>query len=160
MCWFGRKTSRGISDYTSLYTYSYLFSMLIILLPPQGFPPEGEIRGGTLVTRAYVKESTYSWNIQSYSQYRKTSRFAWTGAARNRSVMMTFLLFEPASNFSTKWLGWRKTQKIPKERLTIGRFCDINCTVILRYSFALRVISDILWSMQLLWKLWTKRHHS
>ena len=28
----------------------------------------------------------------------------------------------------------------------LGRFCDIYCTVILRYSFALRVISDILWS--------------
>ena len=27
--------------------------------------------GGTLVTRAYIKESTFSWNIQSYSQYRK-----------------------------------------------------------------------------------------
>ena len=52
--------------------------------------------------------------------------------------MMTFLLFAPAS---TKWLGWRKTQKIPKEQLTIGRFCDINCAVILRNSFALRVIS-------------------
>ena len=43
--------------------------------------------------------------------------------------MMTFLLFAPAS---TRWLGWRKTQKIPKEQLTISRFCDINCTVILR----------------------------
>ena len=53
--------------------------------------------------------------------------------------MMTFLLFAPAS---TKWLGWRKTQKIPKGPLTIGRFC----AVILRYSSALRVISDILWS--------------
>ena len=57
--------------------------------------------------------------------------------------MMTFLLFAPASK---KWLGWRKTQKIPKGPLTIGRFCDINCAVILRYSFVLRVISDILWS--------------
>ena len=28
----------------------------------------------------------------------------------------------------------------------IGRFCDIFCTVILRYSLALRDISDILWS--------------
>ena len=37
-------------------------------------------------------------------------------------------------------------QKIPKRPLTIGRFCDIYCAVILRYSFALRVISDILWS--------------
>ena len=56
---------------------------------------------------------------------------------------MTFLLFAPAS---TKWLGLRKTQEIPKGPLTVGRFCDINCAVILRYYFALRVISDILWS--------------
>ena len=28
-------------------------------------------RGGTLETRTYIKESTYSWNIQSHSQYRK-----------------------------------------------------------------------------------------
>ena len=45
-----------------------------------------------------------------------------------------------------KWLGLRKPQEIPKEQLTIGRFCDINCAVTLRYSFASRVISDILWS--------------
>ena len=32
-------------------------------------------RGGTLVTRAYIKESTYSCNIQSYSQYRKNLDF-------------------------------------------------------------------------------------
>ena len=35
------------------------------------------------------------------------SRFAWTGAARNRWVMMTFLLFAPANK---RWLGWRKTE--------------------------------------------------
>ena len=52
--------------------------------------------------------------------------------------MMTFLLFAPAS---TKWLGWRKTQKIPKQQLTIGRFCDMNCAVILRYSVLRYVLS-------------------
>ena len=35
------------------------------LLPPQGFRPEAKSRGGTLVTRAYIKDSTYSSNIQS-----------------------------------------------------------------------------------------------
>ena len=35
-------------------------------------------RGGTQVTRAYIKESTYSWNRHSVCQ--KKSRFAWTGA--------------------------------------------------------------------------------
>ena len=33
--------------------------------------------------------------------------------------------------------------KFRRDRL--GRFCDIYCAVILRYSFALRVISDIPW---------------
>ena len=36
--------------------------------------------------------------------------------------MMTFLLFAPVS---TKWLGWRKTQKVPKGPLTIGRFVTL-----------------------------------
>ena len=39
------------------------------LLPPQGFRPEAKSRGGTLVARAYIKESTYSTNMQSV--YRK-----------------------------------------------------------------------------------------
>ena len=52
--------------------------------PRRDFAQKAKSRGGTLVTRAYIKESTYSWNIQSYSQYRKKSRFTWTGAARNR----------------------------------------------------------------------------
>ena len=67
--------------------------------------------------------------------------------------MMTFVLFAPAS---TRWLGWRKDRKSRRDRL--GRFCDIYCTFILRHSFALRVISDILWWEQLFWKLWTKTH--
>ena len=62
-------------------------------------------------------------------------------AAWNRWVMMTFLLFTPVSE---GWLGWRKTENPRRNRL--GWFCDTYCTVILRYSLALRVISDILWS--------------
>ena len=38
-------------------------------LPPQGFRPEAKSRGGTLVARAYIKDSTYSTNMQSV--YRK-----------------------------------------------------------------------------------------
>ena len=40
--------------------------------PHSDFAQKAKSRGGTaLVTRAYIKESTYSWNIQSYSQYGK-----------------------------------------------------------------------------------------
>ena len=35
--------------------------------PRRDFAFWAKSRGGTLVTRAYIKESTYSWNIQSYS---------------------------------------------------------------------------------------------
>ena len=49
---------------------------------PQNFiAPAGISRGGTLVTRAYIKDSTYSSNIQSV--YWEKSRFARTGVARN-----------------------------------------------------------------------------
>ena len=41
--------------------------------PRRDFAQKTKSRGGTLVTRAYIKESTYSWNIQPYSQYRKIS---------------------------------------------------------------------------------------
>ena len=41
----------------------------LCLLPPQGFRPEAKSRGGTLVARAYIKDSTYSTNMQSV--YRK-----------------------------------------------------------------------------------------
>ena len=54
--------------------------------------------------------------------------------------MMTFLLFAPAS---TKRLGWRKDKKFRRDRS--GRFCDICCAVILRYSFVF--ISPIVWNM-------------
>ena len=62
-------------------------------------------RHSRLVACAYIKESTLSWNIQSV--YQKKTRFVWTGAAKNRWVLMTFLLFAPASK---RCLGWRKTE--------------------------------------------------
>ena len=43
----------------------------LCLLPRRDFAQKAKSRGGILVTRAYIKESTYSWNIQSYSQYGK-----------------------------------------------------------------------------------------
>ena len=71
-------------------THSIISPLLISLkppasssLPPKGFCPKGKIprRHSRLVARAYIKESTLSWNIQSVCQ--KKSRFVWTGAAWN-----------------------------------------------------------------------------
>ena len=50
---------------TQIAQLNHLFQLL---LPPQGFRPEAKSRGGTLVTRAYIKDSTYSSNIID-SQY-------------------------------------------------------------------------------------------
>ena len=57
-------------------------------------------------------------------------------------VMMTFLLFAPASK---RWLGWRKTEnpegsaQVHFVTFIVQSYFDWR-----RYSFALRVISDIL----------------
>ena len=107
------------------------------LLPPQGFCPEGEIRGDTLVTRAYNKKSTYSWNLQSVCQ--RKSRFAWTGATRNRNIMMTW---------------WR--QKIPK-----GPLRQTLWHLLCSHTSILFCVTCYQWHSgeQLFqWKLWTKRH--
>jgi len=60
------------------FTFFFLFSLTkksvreyTYYCPRRDFAQKAKSRGGTLVTRAYIKESTYSWNIQSYSQYRK-----------------------------------------------------------------------------------------
>ena len=157
-----------------------LFLQTNVYCPRRDIAQKAKFRGATVVARAYIKESTYSWDIQSVCQ--KNSLFTWTGAAvaceqqthfrssllslrkiaifrrersddrkcvcgsqaraaGNRWVMMTFLLFTLASK---RWLGWRKTGNPRRDRL--GWFCDTYCGDILRYSFALRVISDILWS--------------
>ena len=53
------------------FFFSFCICLFIIYCPRRDFAQKLKSRGGTLVTRAYIKESTYSWNIQSYSQYRK-----------------------------------------------------------------------------------------
>ena len=55
----------------------------VVKCPRRDFAQKAKSRGGTLVTRASRKESTYNWNIQSYSQYRKIS-ICLNRAARNR----------------------------------------------------------------------------
>ena len=88
-----------VLHHSSVFHFSFQF---VNCCPRRDFVQKAKSRG-TLVTCACIKESTYSWNIQSYSQYRKTLHLLEQGPRG-----MTFLLFAPAS---TKWLGWRKTQK-------------------------------------------------
>ena len=57
------------------------------------------------------------------------------------TVMMTFLLFTAASK---RWLGCGRTENPRPRRDGLSWFCDNYCTVILRCSFALRVIGNIL----------------
>ena len=47
---------------------SSFFESVTFNCPCRDFAQKAESRGGTLVTRAYVKESTYSSNIQSVCQ--------------------------------------------------------------------------------------------
>ena len=38
----------------------FITAVCVLFLHPHGFPQKAEFRGGTLVTRVYIKESTYS----------------------------------------------------------------------------------------------------
>ena len=51
-----------------------LINLRINHCPRRDFAQKAKSRGGTLVTRTYIKESTYSWNIQSVCQ-KKVSIF-------------------------------------------------------------------------------------
>ena len=66
-----RKAFFPMFDY-SLRIAEYSWMLLMIdYCPRRDFAQKAKSRGGTLVTRAFIKESTQSWNIQSYSQCRK-----------------------------------------------------------------------------------------
>ena len=86
--------------------------------------------------RRNPKKAAYTSNSRVYKgkcwqlKY-AVSKFviAWTGAAWDRWVMMTFLFYTPTSK---RWLGWRKTENARRD--PSDWFCDIYCTVKLRYS--------------------------
>ena len=60
--------------------------------PRRDFAQKAKFRGGILVTRAYIKESTYSWNIQSVSICLNRGREEWVGN-------------DDCAPASTRWLG-------------------------------------------------------
>ena len=71
LCWFSKHklctiliANIAILAHFFMLTIRFktLFKFFRVLIAPSG---------GTVVTRAYIKESTYSWYIQSYSQHRK-----------------------------------------------------------------------------------------
>ena len=50
---------------SSLFSLALQCYFIYFNCPCRDFAQKAKFRGGTLVTRAYIKESTYSWNIQS-----------------------------------------------------------------------------------------------
>ena len=58
-------------DYVGIMQVTTIIRKLLFIAttcPCRDFAQKAKSREGTLVTRGYIKESTYSWNIQSYSQ--------------------------------------------------------------------------------------------
>ena len=87
-------------------------------------------RGGILSSSIYILK--YLQLKYAVSKLQKNSRKR--GTAWDRWQWWR-LKFTPASK---KWLGWRKTENLRRDRL--GWFCDTYFTVILRYSSALRAV--------------------
>ena len=83
------------------------------------------------------------WIKPSYFQHGSSLSLetcATPGAYINETGLFSSAAVVPQSQ-STELCSWAVV--VPRR---LGRFCDIYCAIILRYSFALRVISDILWS--------------
>ena len=99
--------------------------MITDYCPSRDFAQKAKSRGGTLVTRAYIKESTYSWNIQSVC---KKNISTCLNRGREESVGND----DVSIDVSKYEIRWRKDRKSRGDRL--GRFCDIYCAVVLRYS--------------------------
>ena len=111
----------------------YMFTSLIA---PAGISPRRQKSwGGTLVTRAYIKESTLQLKY-TVSMPEKISIYLNRGC--KESVDNDDISIVRARKLLTRWLGWCKNRKSWRDRL--GRFCDIYYTVVLRYSFALGVM--------------------
>ena len=64
---FSKITMNLIVRFFYIYAY-FTFYLVLYFCPSRDFAQKAKFRGGTLVTRVYIKESTYSWNIQSVCQ--------------------------------------------------------------------------------------------
>ena len=105
----------------------------------RGFRPEGEI------------PRRHSSSLRVYEGKYLQLKYA-VSMPEQISICLNRDRMEPSGNDDVsivracKYEIVRMTQNRKSRRDRLGRFCNIYCTVILRYSFALRVISDILWS--------------
>ena len=137
----------GSSDLVTTNCYFQRLQQLIqvtIVCPRRGFAQEAKSPRGILVARAYIKKSTYSSNIQSVYIYQKKYRLAKNWDCK-----------ELLGNNDVSALNDRKYEMVkddvnPKQEMLKGTswvdFVTFIVQSVLRYSFALRVFSDILWS--------------
>ena len=102
--------------------------VLATFLPQQRFRPEGQIPRRH-PSSSCVQKSTYSWNIQPVYLKKLISICLISGCMES---------LERDGQGDVK-------RKIPEGTAQV-EFGDTYCIVVLRYSFTLRVISDILWS--------------
>ena len=112
-----------------------------MIAPRRDFAQKSKSQGGTVVTHTYI--------IERYSQLKYT-----VSIPEKISICLNRGREESIGNDDVSIVFARKYEMVLKDdvlerksrRDRLGRFCDIKCAVILRYFFALRVISDILWS--------------
>ena len=108
------------------------------------FAQKAKSRGGTLVlTCAYIRESSYSWIIAPAGISPRGAKYTVVSMPEKISIFLNRGREESVGNDDVS-IVWRKDRKSRRDRS--GRFCDIDCAVIIRYSFALKVIRDILGS--------------
>ena len=101
-------SNRKFDVLLSMSCLDFLFSlcplslaMMLNFCPRRDFTQKAKSRDGTLVTRAYIKESTYSSNIQSVCQYAPVG-----GKGNVRAARIFFRYQIPCMNFFRPYHGY------------------------------------------------------
>ena len=114
--------------------------------PRRDFAQKAKFRGGILVTRAYIKESTYSWNIQSVSICLNRGCEEWVG---NHDCA-------PAS---TRWLGWRQdhegTAWVDFVQFIVQLYFDTHLRCALSVTFCGAVVLKVMDQKTLVKRKWS-----
>ena len=114
--------------------------------PRRDFAQKAKFRGGILVTRAYIKESTYSWNIQSVSICLNRGREEWVGN-------------DDCAPASTRWLGWRQdhegTAWVDFVQFIVQSYFDTHLRCALSVTFCGAVVLKVMDQKTLVKRKWS-----
>ena len=124
----------------------------VFYCPRRDFAQKAKSRGRTLVTRAYIKESTYSWNTQSHSQYRNNLDLLEQARGREESVGNVHASIVWARKYEmVRMTLWQNIPKGPLRLILWHLLCSHTSSFFCITCYQWHSVEHLFQ-----WKLWTK----